>query len=211
MAEPPAKDTVSVTGIVIPVDWSADGSVKAVALADFNERLHHLEPGALANSLFRLVQREVTVTGRIIERGGKKMIEVSKFKQTKTVGGKLLTLAVAGAVSLGLMAGGAFAAEQAAPAAAPKVVKEAAKPAPKAAVKHAKKTKKAKKSAAKKTVKKSAEVAKLQGALAKAGYKLKADGLMGKHTRAALKAFQKKNGLKVTGKADAATKKALSL
>jgi peptidoglycan hydrolase-like protein with peptidoglycan-binding domain len=45
----------------------------------------------------------------------------------------------------------------------------------------------------------------VQEALNKEGYKLKVDGLMGKHTRAALKSYQKKNGLKVTGKADEAT------
>jgi peptidoglycan hydrolase-like protein with peptidoglycan-binding domain len=45
----------------------------------------------------------------------------------------------------------------------------------------------------------------VQEALKKEGYKLKVDGLMGKHTRTALKRYQKKNGLKVTGKPDEAT------
>jgi peptidoglycan hydrolase-like protein with peptidoglycan-binding domain len=45
----------------------------------------------------------------------------------------------------------------------------------------------------------------VQEALDKEGYKLKADGLMGKHTRNALKSYRKKNGLKVTGKIDEAT------
>jgi peptidoglycan hydrolase-like protein with peptidoglycan-binding domain len=45
----------------------------------------------------------------------------------------------------------------------------------------------------------------VQEALDKEGYKLKADGLMGKHTRNALKSYQKKHGLKVTGKMDEAT------
>jgi peptidoglycan hydrolase-like protein with peptidoglycan-binding domain len=50
------------------------------------------------------------------------------------------------------------------------------------------------------------DVAKaVQEALNKEGYKLRVDGLMGKHTRTALKRYQKKNGLKVTGKADKAT------
>jgi peptidoglycan hydrolase-like protein with peptidoglycan-binding domain len=45
----------------------------------------------------------------------------------------------------------------------------------------------------------------VQEALKKEGYKVKVDGLMGKHTRTALKRYQKKNGLKVTGKTDEAT------
>jgi peptidoglycan hydrolase-like protein with peptidoglycan-binding domain len=45
----------------------------------------------------------------------------------------------------------------------------------------------------------------VQEALNKEGFKLKVDGLMGKHTRAALKNYQKKNALKVTGTPDEAT------
>jgi peptidoglycan hydrolase-like protein with peptidoglycan-binding domain len=45
----------------------------------------------------------------------------------------------------------------------------------------------------------------VQEALNKAGAKLKVDGKMGKMTRRALKKFQKRNDLKVTGKLDAET------
>jgi peptidoglycan hydrolase-like protein with peptidoglycan-binding domain len=45
----------------------------------------------------------------------------------------------------------------------------------------------------------------VQKALNGAGFKLKEDGLMGKHTREALMKYQKDNMLKVTGKADVET------
>ena len=45
----------------------------------------------------------------------------------------------------------------------------------------------------------------VQKALNKAGFKLEVDGLMGKRTQTAIKGFQKKNGLKVTGTPDKAT------
>lgn len=52
----------------------------------------------------------------------------------------------------------------------------------------------------------SPEVMALQQALKKAGENPgPADGLMGRKTRAALRAFQKKNGLKTSGRADKAT------
>ena len=51
----------------------------------------------------------------------------------------------------------------------------------------------------------SEEVKMVQEALNKQGAKLKVDGVAGKQTRAALSKFQKANGLKATGKADAAT------
>lgn len=56
-----------------------------------------------------------------------------------------------------------------------------------------------------------AEVKALQEALDQAGYTLKADGRMGPKTRAALKKYQKDNGLKVTGKTDQATKDKLGV
>ena len=51
----------------------------------------------------------------------------------------------------------------------------------------------------------SQEIKSVQEALNKEGYKLTADGIQGKHTTRAIKEFQKKNHLKVTGKADAET------
>jgi peptidoglycan hydrolase-like protein with peptidoglycan-binding domain len=82
-------------------------------------------------------------------------------------------------------------------------------------VKTAKKTKAVKKqtsqAAKKKAIKANPQVKAAQSALVSAGYKIKADGVMGKNTKKALRAFQKKNKLKVTGKLDAATKKALAL
>ncbi len=49
------------------------------------------------------------------------------------------------------------------------------------------------------------DVMQVQEALNKQGFKLKLDGLMGPKTRGALKKYQKKNGLKVTGKTDKTT------
>lgn len=51
----------------------------------------------------------------------------------------------------------------------------------------------------------------LQEALNKNGATLKVDGRMGKNTRAALKDFQSKNGLKATGKLDKASRAKLGL
>ncbi|MEK6710670.1 MAG: peptidoglycan-binding domain-containing protein [Nitrospinota bacterium] len=95
----------------------------------------------------------------------------------------------------------AFAAALAAPAWA----QEQPKPAPPAA---AEKPAPAKKAPAKAAEKKAGapEVMALQAALKKAGEDPgPADGKMGRKTRAALRTFQKKNGLKVSGQADKLT------
>jgi peptidoglycan hydrolase-like protein with peptidoglycan-binding domain len=54
-------------------------------------------------------------------------------------------------------------------------------------------------------------VATVQTALNNNGAQLNVDGHMGPKTAAALKAFQKQHKLKVTGKADGATLKALGV
>ena len=66
----------------------------------------------------------------------------------------------------------------------------------------------AQKAAHKKSVKKampSEKIRAVQTALNNDGFTLQEDGFMGKKTKAALKKFQKENGLKVTGKADKET------
>jgi len=70
---------------------------------------------------------------------------------------------------------------------------------------------KAKPAAAAKKAAPSKSVMALQAALNKNGAKLAVDGRMGKQTRTALRAWQKANGLKVTGVADKATKAKLGL
>jgi peptidoglycan hydrolase-like protein with peptidoglycan-binding domain len=55
------------------------------------------------------------------------------------------------------------------------------------------------------------EIKSVQEALNKDGYKLAEDGISGKHTRSAIKDFQKKNHLKVTGNADSETLAKLNL
>jgi peptidoglycan hydrolase-like protein with peptidoglycan-binding domain len=64
---------------------------------------------------------------------------------------------------------------------------------------------------AKKAAKSDPAVKALQEALNKHGAKLKADGMMGGKTKAALKKYQKANGLKATGTVDDATKAKLGL
>jgi peptidoglycan hydrolase-like protein with peptidoglycan-binding domain len=94
------------------------------------------------------------------------------------------------------------------PAAKPEMatpMKSEAKPAMAAPMKsEAKPAMKAHKKMAKKAMK-SEKVMAVQKALNNAGFKLKEDGMMGKHTRQALMKYQKDNNLKATGKADMET------
>jgi peptidoglycan hydrolase-like protein with peptidoglycan-binding domain len=67
------------------------------------------------------------------------------------------------------------------------------------------------KSTSKMSVMSNQEIKSVQEALNKDGYKLTADGMMGNHTVSAIKDFQKKNDLKVTGLPDSETLAKLNL
>jgi len=56
-----------------------------------------------------------------------------------------------------------------------------------------------------------AEVRGVQNALKAKGYRLTVDGILGKHTRAALRRYQKAEGLKATGQIDKATLRSLNI
>ncbi|MGD8562330.1 MAG: peptidoglycan-binding domain-containing protein [Desulfarculaceae bacterium] len=209
---------VSIRGLVTPASWDGAGEVLTVSISAFDESEYHLADGELARQLFSKLHKVVSVSGELSEtHGGKKMIKVQSYKVEKGPGaGKtLLIFAVAGL--FGLVAISPASAAQV-KAGTPAIKQEKAdQPAVKAAapVKTAKKTKAVKKqtsqAAKKKAIKANPQVKAAQSALVSAGYKIKADGVMGKNTKKALRAFQKKNKLKVTGKLDAATKKALAL
>jgi peptidoglycan hydrolase-like protein with peptidoglycan-binding domain len=88
---------------------------------------------------------------------------------------------------------------------AEEMTKPAAQPEMKAPMKsEAKPAMKTHKKMAKKAMK-SEKIMAVQKALNDAGYKVKEDGLMGKHTRRAIMKYQKANNLKPTGKADMET------
>jgi hypothetical protein len=92
--------------------------------------------------------------------------------------------------------------EKAASKTATKAAAETMKPAEKAMMKH------------KRMAHRAMRVEKvkiLQGALNKAGYSLKEDGIMGKKTRMALKEYQKANNLKPTGHPDKVTRMKLGI
>lgn len=214
--QPQGAKAIHIRGLVVPASWGGDGEVLSVIISAFDETEYLVADNELARPLFGKLHQLVSINGELFEtQGGKKMIQVQSFKVEKGAGAGKTLLSLLVAVVFGLVClSPALAAESKAPAPQAKQM-ESAKPAAKAAA-PAKKAKKAKKKstkkvAKKKTVKPSPTVKKAQMALAKSGFKTTADGYMGKNTRKAIKGYQKKNGLKVNGKLDKATKKALGL
>jgi hypothetical protein len=205
--------TQRITGLVIPVEWDPQGKVKAVAIAAYDESTYRVAPGGKGAELLGRLKREVTVWGRVESLAEGKTILIERFEMSKSSKGKITGMALAAVVGMALcVAPLAMAADQPAAAQPAATAPAAAAPA-EAKAAPAPKAKKAKKAKAKKvTAKPNAKVRNLQDTLnRKGGFNLKVDGVMGKQTKTALKDFQKANGLKVTGKVDSATKKALGL
>ena len=206
----PSKQThesnlLEIQGLVIPVEWDHSGRVRSVAIASWDETEYLVGDGEIARELMTMLRQRVWVRGSVTNiQGEKRIMKILEFKpmsQGRGKPGPVAALVMAGVFALGA-ASGAWA--QQTQAAQPTEAKPKVEQVKKQA------TVKAKKTAAHKTAGKG-WVKNLQTALNGQGYQLKADGVMGKKTRHALKDYQKKNGLKASGRLDKATKAKLGL
>ena len=196
--------SMEISGLVIPVAWGVGGEVTQVALAAFDESIYLVVPQGRGHDLLGHLQGEMAVKGAVFTQGGKKMIRVASFRNIARSKGSTslkLALVAVGCLFIAGQLAPALAAEKTAPTAAESAVQapaksQAAKPMVKA-----------------KPVKpvKSKLVMNVQRGLVNQGYKVKPDGFMGHSTSKALRDFQQKKGLKVTGKIDKKTLAALGV
>jgi hypothetical protein len=196
--------SVTITGVVIPMGWNAEGHITSLGIAASDETNYLIAPGPVSKKLADMLQREVTIWGRTRGEKPNQTIIVEKVEmKTGSKGGKW-SLVVGTIICFGLLvtAGVSPALAAGKTVAGAKTGVKASKPAQKTT---------AKAKVSKKTVKPNAKVKAAQNALTKAGFKCSPDGIMGKKTKAAIKKFQKKNGLKVNGKLDKATRAKLGV
>jgi hypothetical protein len=72
-----------ISGIVIPVQWDANGNVITVTIHTNDEKVFWVEHTKIGNELLNLVKAEVEVTGKIRERiDGKTSIGIKTYKLT---------------------------------------------------------------------------------------------------------------------------------
>jgi hypothetical protein len=70
----------TIYGIVIPSEWDHDGSVLSVAIMSKEESSYRVENTALARELFKFLQQEVKVIGKVKELGaGKFEIQIFDY------------------------------------------------------------------------------------------------------------------------------------
>lgn len=72
---------ITITGVVVPTDWDARGTISAVAISTPREEEYLVENGPLAEDLLDLYGTEVLVTGTVSEdNDGNKMIAVQSYE-----------------------------------------------------------------------------------------------------------------------------------
>jgi hypothetical protein len=72
---------VTLTGIVVPVDWDEEGNALASVVSTPGEKEYLIEPDSKGKELLRLSRREVKVVGLVGGgRKGRKTISVRTFE-----------------------------------------------------------------------------------------------------------------------------------
>ena len=70
-----------ISGIVVPVQWGADGNVITVTIQTNDEKVLLVEHTKIGNGLLNLCQKKVEVTGKVRERlDGKTCIGIKSYK-----------------------------------------------------------------------------------------------------------------------------------
>ena len=67
-------------GIVVPVDWNADGVAVSFAVSTFDEDEYILEGGLARDEMMAMLREEVEVSGELRMQNGKKRIAVAEIR-----------------------------------------------------------------------------------------------------------------------------------
>ena len=70
---------ISINGIIIPVDWDANGNITGLAIATHREEEYYIESDDKAAELMSLLRKEVRITGVVRSKGEKKIIKIKKL------------------------------------------------------------------------------------------------------------------------------------
>jgi hypothetical protein len=80
MALKKRAQSITLTGIVIPVDWNDDHDVTVVALATADEKEYRIVGNRKGKELFAYLQRQVEATGTLgADREGRSAITLSRY------------------------------------------------------------------------------------------------------------------------------------
>jgi hypothetical protein len=70
---------IKINGIIIPVNWDADGNITGMAIATHQEEEYYIESDDKTAKLRSLLRQEVRITGVMKSKGEKKIIKIKKL------------------------------------------------------------------------------------------------------------------------------------
>jgi len=74
---------INISGIIIPVSWDAKGNVVGMAIATHKEEEYFIEDDEKAIKLRPFLRQEVEVSGVLKNKGGKKIIKITRLNKKK--------------------------------------------------------------------------------------------------------------------------------
>ena len=74
---------IRVRGIVIPVEWDADGNAIKAAISATNEEEYLIEDDKNSGQFLGLIRQEVDVRGMVREEAGRRIITVERCQRLK--------------------------------------------------------------------------------------------------------------------------------
>ena len=75
----PRKNPISIKGIILPVNWDAEGNTTALAISTYQENEYIITPDEKSFELLAFLRQEVKVTGHIEEVNNRKYITVKEY------------------------------------------------------------------------------------------------------------------------------------
>jgi hypothetical protein len=77
------KAMINISGIIIPVNWDANGNITGLAIATHKEEEYFIENDKKATQLWPFLRQEVKITGILKSKRGKKIIKLKKITKKK--------------------------------------------------------------------------------------------------------------------------------
>jgi hypothetical protein len=76
---------INISGIIIPVDWDANGNVVKMAIATHTEEEYFIEDGDKDDRLWSFLREEVKITGVLKRKAGKKIIRIKEISKKQII------------------------------------------------------------------------------------------------------------------------------
>jgi hypothetical protein len=77
------KRKIRVRGIVIPVEWDAEGNAIKAVISAVNEEEYLIEDNKNSGQFLGLIRQEVDVRGMVREEAGRRIITVERCQRLK--------------------------------------------------------------------------------------------------------------------------------